>query len=157
MPGNEDYHAVMTLRLAILVCLVSASVSAQVTEHEMKRLFPTAPDGAFILEPGMTVKAVFDSHDKACTLTLRGAMSEDEVLHYFNVLVPRNIRGPKKAAEPFWCVNVCEHVISYQNVSLVTGTTGTQKSDPAAVITFSRAECRTAISEANKTTLNIRK
>jgi hypothetical protein len=47
-----------------------------------------APDGAFIIEPGVTAKAAFDKHGSASTLTLFREMSEDKVLQTFDVLVP---------------------------------------------------------------------
>lgn len=146
----------MGLRLLALVWLFINSLGAQVNEHELKRLYRTTPDGAFILSADVTLKTVFDQHRKACTLILRGPIPGDQVLNLFNVLVPLKIRGVKKN-EPLWCVGVCEHALIYQNVTLLTGAVGSQTSDPAAIITFSRTECKAAVAEANKTVLNIKR
>ncbi len=146
----------MMLRLALLVWLVSVSAAAQPSEKGLRRLYRMTPDGVFTLSSGVTLKAVFDQHNEACTLILRGALSEDQVLRFFDLLVPAKIRGAKEN-EPFWCVNVCEHAMIYRNVTLLTGVTAKQTSDPAAIITFSRPGCKVAVAEANKTVLDIKK
>ena len=104
----------MALKTMMLFLVISSYASAQVTQAQVQRRYPRTPEGAYILGPNVTVNAVFDEHRKACTFIVRGPTSVDQVLHYFNLLVPRNIRG-SKGVERFMCVAVCEHVIVYSD------------------------------------------
>lgn len=122
----------------------------------MKGSYRVTPDGAFIVEPGATVKAVFDHNGGACTLALYGAVSEDKVLQVFDVLVPVKKRGAKKE-DMIECAGGCERDLVYENVALATGSVGRQTSEPAAIITFSRSACKSAVAEAERIVLNIKR
>ena len=122
----------------------------------MKGSYRVTPDGAFIVEPRATVKAVFDRNGGACTLALYGAVSEDKVLQVFDVLVPVKKRGAKKE-DMIECAGGCERDLVYENVALATGSVGRQTSEPAAIITFSRSACKSAVAEAERIVLNIKR
>jgi hypothetical protein len=147
----------MAVELTIFVCLLSACTYSQVAERRLEELYSRTSDGAFIVGPSVRAYAAFNQHHKACAFTVRGPISEAQVLRYFDLLVPENTRGRKQAGEPFWCVNVCEHVIVYQNVTLTTAVTLNQTSDPAAIITYNRSDCKAAVAEAEKAVLQIKK
>jgi hypothetical protein len=89
-------------------------------------------------------------------LTLRGRLSEKQVFSLFDAIVPSKTRGLKKQGM-IECVGECQRSEVYQNVTLVTGAVGTQTSEPAAIITFGRSECKAAIAEADKTVLHIQR
>ena len=116
----------------------------------MKRLYPVAPDGVFIMEPGIMVKAAFDKHGSACTLTLFGETSEDKVLKTFDMLVPAKKRGSQTPLDMLECLGSCMRNVSYKDVYLVTGSVGKATSDPAAIIGFRRSDCKAAVAEAQK-------
>jgi hypothetical protein len=62
-----------------------------------------------------------------------------------------------KKQEMIECLGVCKRVLAYENVALATGAVGKQTSEPAAIITFSRPDCKAAVAEANKVVLNIKR
>jgi hypothetical protein len=141
-------------RVSLLVISVSILTSvllfAEADEARMKRLYRVAPDGAFIIEPGVSAKVTFDKRGGACTFTLFGEISEGKVLETFNVLVPVDQRGSTKPEESLQCVGSCIRTIFYKNVDLATGSFGKARSDPAAIISFKRSDCKAAVSEAHK-------
>jgi hypothetical protein len=71
------------LRFAIpVLILVRSSLFAQVAEAKLKSSYRVTGDGAFIVEAGAELKAVFDNNGEACTLTLHGPVSEDQCFIY---------------------------------------------------------------------------
>jgi hypothetical protein len=137
--------------LAISASILSSSLLfAETDEARMKRSYDVTPDGAFIIKPGVTAKAVFDEHGSACTFSLFGEMSEHKVLQTFDVLVPTKNRGSKKPQDMLECIGSCLRSISYKNVTLVTGSVGNGTSDPAAIISFERSDCKAAVAKAQK-------
>jgi hypothetical protein len=123
---------------------------AESDEARMKRLYSVAPNGQFIIEPEVTLKAAFDKHGSACTLTLFGAMSEDKVFETFDRLVPAKKRGSGKPIDAIQCVGACMRTVTYKDVYLLTGAVGKATSDPAAIIGFKRSDCKAAVAEAQK-------
>jgi hypothetical protein len=144
------------LRLVVASSIFAHLLCAQVSEADLRRSYRVTGDGAFVLGAGVEMKAVFDRHGEACTLTSRGQLTENQVFKLFDVLVPVKTRGLKKQGI-IQCTGGCERSEVYQNVELVTGAVGKQTSDPAAIITFGRSECKAAIAEAGKTVLNIQR
>lgn len=137
--------------LAILASILTSSLlCAEADEARMKRSYHVTPDAAFTIERGVTAKAVFDEHGNACTFTLFGDISEHKVLQTFDALVPTKKRGSKKPQDMLECMGACLRSISYRNVTLETGSVGNATSDPAAIISFKRSECKAAVAEAHK-------
>ena len=99
---------------------------------------------------------MFDKQGRACSHTLHGEISQDQVLQLFDVLVPAKCRGVK-LQDMLACAGACREALVYQNVTLVSGVVGSQRSEPAAIITFGRADCRTAVAEAKKQVLKIQR
>jgi hypothetical protein len=117
----------------------------------MRHSYRIASDGAYILEDGITTKAVFDKHGGACTFTLFGEMSEEKVIQVFDVLVPTTQRGSELLGDGVtYLGQPTLRSISYKNVDLVTGSVGKAVSDPAAIISFKRSNCKAAVAEARK-------
>jgi hypothetical protein len=141
-------------RFATVFSVCLWPLAAQVNESELRRSYPIAADGNLVLDSGVELKAVFDRQGRACLLTLRGEVSENQVLRLFDTLAPAKSRGVKKQ-DIFECVGVCQREISYENVTLATGAVAQQRSEPAAIIGFTRAECKDAVAEAKKTVLHI--
>jgi hypothetical protein len=140
---------VSTLAISASI-LTSSLLFAGADEALMKRLYRVAPDGAFIIESGVTAKTAFDKHGSACTLTLFGEMSEDKVLQTFDVLVPAKERVSKKPIDDLVCIGACLRSIFYKNVDMTTGSVGKARSDPAAIISVKRSDCKAAVAEAYK-------
>jgi hypothetical protein len=140
---------VSTLAISASI-LTSSLLFAETDEARMKRSYRVTPDGTFIIEPGVSAKAAFDEHGGACTFTLFGEMSEDKVLETFDVLVPTNERGSKKPQDMLECIGSCLRSFFYNHVTLSTGSVGKVTSDPAAIISFKRSDCKAAVAEANK-------
>ena len=140
---------VSTLAISASI-LTSSFLFAEADEARMKRSYRVTPDGAFIIEPGVTAKAAFDKHGGACTFTLFGEMSEGKVLQTFDVLVPAKKRGSTTPEDMLQCVGSCLRSIFYKNVDLATGSVGKTTSDPAAIISFKRSDCKAAVAETDK-------
>ena len=130
--------------------LTSCFLFAEADEARMKRSYRVTPEGAFVIESGVTAKAAFDKHGGACTFTLFGEITEDKVLQMFNVLVPAKKRGSKNPEEMLQCIGACVRTISYKSVDLTTGSVGKATSEPAAIIRFKRSDCKSAVAEADK-------
>jgi hypothetical protein len=136
---------------SISVSIVASSLLfAKTDEARMNRSYTKTPDGAFILKHGVTAKATFDRQGGACAIVLFGAMSEDEVLKTFDLLVPANTRGSNTPHQSLVCAGACLKSTIYKKVELVTGSFGHANSDPAARITFRRSACTPAVVEAQK-------
>jgi hypothetical protein len=147
---------VRALQSVTTFCVFACLGVAQVSEHDLKRSYPSEADGAFLIQPGVKLKGVFDEQGRACSLTLHGEISEDQALRLFDVLVPAKSRGVKKQ-DMIECVGACQRDIVYENVTFATGAVGHQRSEPAAIIKFSRADCKTALEEADKIVLDIKR
>lgn len=143
---------VARVSLSAIFALIVTSIPlfAEADQARMKPLYRVAPDGAFIVEPGVSAKATLDKRGGACTFTLFGDMSEHKVLRTFNVLVPVKERGSSKPQEWIECIGSCIRNILYEDVDFATASFGDSRSDPAAIISFKRAECKAAASEAHK-------
>ena len=142
------------LRFGVVTLIFIRALVAQVSEAELKASYRSAEPGLFILAPGTGMKALFDTHGDACTLTLFGQLSEAEVFTWFDKLVPVKTRGVRKQGM-LECVGFCQRSDEYQNVDIVTGTVAGQTSTPAALISFTRPECSTAMAEASKIVVKI--
>jgi hypothetical protein len=99
----------------------------------MERSYRLTSDSAFIVEPGVSAKVLFDEHGGACTFTLFGDMSEDKVLQTFEMLVPAKERSSPKPHGGIMCMGACIQTFFYKAVTLSTGSIGDARSYPAAI------------------------
>ncbi|HEX6545106.1 MAG TPA: hypothetical protein VF023_02285, partial [Bryobacteraceae bacterium] len=100
---------------AILAAVLAPSLLfAESDEARMKGSYRVAPDGTFMIEPGVTAKAAFDKRGNTCALTFFGDMSEEKVIKTFNALVPAEERGSTNPANMITCVGLCIQGISYK-------------------------------------------
>src|SRR5947209_5717909 len=105
---------VRALKLIIAFSLVAYLGVAQVSEHDLKRSYSSEADGAFLVQQGVKLKAVFDKQGRACLLTLHGEISDDQALRLFDVLVPAKSRGIKKLVTSE-CLGICKLDMAYEN------------------------------------------
>ncbi len=129
-------------------------VYAQFTSESLQQKYPQAADGSFVVEPGVTIKAIYGDRQQACVLTIFGAISAGELQKVFAEVVPAKSRGRKKL-ELRECTGGCVQLIDFKKLNFASGLVGTQSSDPDAIITFKRRDCKTAVSEARNIPLNI--
>ena len=71
-----------------LLPLLSSAALGQTTESTLKALYSQASDGAFIVKPGVKIKAVYGSDRQACVLNISGPVSETELMTIFETSVP---------------------------------------------------------------------
>jgi hypothetical protein len=141
----------------VMLCLVAAPLSAQVAEAALTKLFPQRQSASvFTVRPGVQVEAIYGAPGEACVLTIKGDVSESEVMHIFDLVVPPKSRGAKKG-DVVWCAGPCQHLLSYGRVTFATGVMGEyQTSEPAAILVFQDTRCKHAAEEAKRIVLNVR-
>lgn len=115
----------------MLSALAVYSMGAQVKEAALRQRYSMAADGAFLVGGGA-----------------------DQVLQFFDALVPLKERGGRKL-DLLECAGGCERSATYRKVSLIIGVAANQTSDPAATIAFSRSECKGAVADAHKPVMKI--
>src|SRR5690348_2064422 len=76
--------------------LLSNPALGQVSESTLRAVYPQASNGAFVVKPGVEIKAVYGPHRHACVLYISGPVSQTELMTIFETSVPPKSRGLKK-------------------------------------------------------------
>ena len=135
-------------RLFPLLALLASAGLGQTTESTLKTLYSQASHGAFVVKPGVEIKAVYGPHRQACVLNISGPVSETELMTIFETSVPPKSRGLKKI-DLLECIGSCQRIIEFEHVDFMSGVVGnSQTSEPAATIIFKRKECEKAAENA---------
>ena len=139
--------------LSILL-LAPFAVHAQFTSASLQQKYPQAASGGFVIEPGVTLKAIYGDRQQACVLAIFGAISADKLKQVFDEVVPAKSRGRKKL-ELIQCTGACVQEIDFQRLHYSSGLVGTQTSQPDAIVSFKRRECKAAVSAGERIPLSI--
>jgi len=138
------------------VALVSFTAFGQTTESSLRAVYPQAPDGTFVVKPGVKIKATYGADRQVCVFTITGPISEAELMKTFETAVPAKSRGLKRQ-ELVECAGGCERSIQFENVGFISGVLGTwQTSEPAAMIVFKGKDCEKAVVEAEKIVFHLK-
>jgi hypothetical protein len=124
-----------------ILLLAPLTVCAQFTNASLRQKYTQAADGTFVIEPGITLKAIYGNRQQACVLAIFGAISADKLKQVFDEVVPAKTRGHKKL-ELMQCVGGCMQLIDFQKLHFSSGLMGTQTAEPDAIVSFKRRECR---------------
>ena len=142
------------LPLCLGLTLVAANESTQLNESSLIRSYGRPTNNTFTLRPKLKLKADYGPKHEVCTLTLFGATSEREVSEVFDTAVPEDIRG-KKEHEFIECAGLCQRMVEYEKVRLLSGIVGrVQVSEPAAFIIVKSNECASAAKRAEQVTFH---
>jgi hypothetical protein len=124
-----------------ILLLAPLAVHAQFTSESLKQKYLQADDGSFVVEPGVTLKAIYGDRQQACVLAIFGAISADKLKQVFDQVVPAKTRGRKKL-ELIQCVGGCMQLIDFQKLHFSSGLVGTQTAEPDAIVSFKRRDCK---------------
>ena len=142
-----------TLGILLLAPLTSC---AQFTSEGLHKKYIQAADDTFVIEPGITLKAIYGARQQACVLAIFGAISADKLKQVFDEVVPAKIRGRKKG-ELIQCSGGCVQMIDFEKLHFESGLIGTQTSEPDATISFKRKECKAPASADERISMYIKR
>ncbi len=135
---------------------VPFTVCAQFTSESLRQKYPRAADGSFVVEPGVTIQAIYGDRQQACMLAIFGDISADKLKKVFEEVVPTKSRGRKKL-ELIQCSGGCVQLIDFEKLHFESGLIGTQTSEPDATISFKRKECKAAASAGERISMSIKR
>jgi len=109
--------------LCLATLALSFSASAQTTESSLRALYGEPVEGAFLVKPGVTLRAVYGPNGQACALSIAGPISDGALMRVFETAVPASARGPK-TLEMVECMSVCRRVTRFEHVEFISGVIG---------------------------------
>jgi len=144
------------VQLGITSLLLVLTAFGQSAKGSLKNIYPQEPNGAFILKPGVTMSAVYGSHDQACVFTISGPISRQELMNTFETVVPKS-RGGKH--QTFYeCDGLaCFENYIFKNVYFTSFIVHGQTSEPDALIVFKSKDCQRAARNAEKITFVVKR
>ncbi len=144
--------ALLVIVTTLALCPVSRS---QTSKSDLARLYGKSAHGTFRVAPGVALRAYIGMGDRVCGLVISGAASEHEVMQIFDAAVPPQSRGVK-GTDMFECVGGCQQLLEYERVRFVSGVfDGAQASNPSAIITFKRPECKHVLEDMSKMAMHL--